>query len=258
MGRSPQEASMTDFSFQLYSARNFPPLETTLKKLAGLGYKQVEPFGGQFGDPAGLAAQIKANGLTAPTAHVGLDMLKETSKTIDIAGVMGIKTLFCPAIPKEARSQDEGKWRELADTLAGLGEVYGKAGLGFGWHNHDFEFAPVASGKLPMNIILDGAPNLQWEVDVAWLVKGGQKPGDWFAKYGPRISAIHVKDLAPAGQALDEDGWADAGQGVLDWQALFAAIKVLTKAQYFVMEHDNPSDIDRFMSRSIATAQKWK
>ena len=31
---------MTDFSFQLYSARNFPPLEPILEKLAALGYAQ--------------------------------------------------------------------------------------------------------------------------------------------------------------------------------------------------------------------------
>jgi sugar phosphate isomerase/epimerase len=249
---------MTDFSFQLYSARNFPPLEPILKRLAELGYKQVEPYAGLFGDPAGLAAMIKANGLTAPTAHIGLDMLKETAKTIDVAGVLGIKTIFCPAISKEQRSQDEAGWEELAATLAGLAEAYNKAGIGFGWHNHDFEFAPTSGGKLPMNIILDNAPTLQWEMDVAWLVKGKQAPSAWFDKYGSRITAIHVKDLAAPGEALDEDGWADVGHGTLDWQQLYTAIKARTKTQYFVMEHDNPSDIDRFMSRSIAAVQGWK
>jgi sugar phosphate isomerase/epimerase len=249
---------MTEFSFQLYSARNFPPLETILKKVAALGYTQVEAYSGLFGDPAGLAAMVKANGLTMPTAHIGLDMLKDTAKSIDVAGVLGIKTIYCPAIPKEARSQDEGKWVELAETLAGLGAIYNKAGLGFGWHNHDFEFAATASGKLPMNIILDLAPTLQWEVDVAWLVKGKQAPSTWFDKYGDRITAIHVKDLAVPGEAVEEDGWADVGYGAMDWPAIYAAIKATTKAQYFVMEHDNPSDIDRFASRSIATAKKWK
>jgi sugar phosphate isomerase/epimerase len=248
---------MTDFSFQLYSARNFPPLEPILTRLAALGYTQVEPFGGQFGDPKGLAQMIRSAGLTAPTAHVGLDMLKDTARTIDIAGTVGIKTLFCPAIPKEARSQDEGRWRELGETLAGLAETYRKAGLGFGWHNHDFEFVPTASGKLPMNILLDTAPALSWEVDVAWLVKGGQQPDAWFDHYGSRITAIHVKDLAPAGQNADEDGWADPGHGTLDWQKLHQAIKAKTKAQYFVMEHDNPSDVDRFMRRAIETVRKW-
>jgi len=39
---------------------------------------------------------------------------------------------------------------------------------------------------------------------------------------------------------------------------IFAAAKALTKAGIFVMEHDNPSDIDRFMTRSIEAARKWK
>ena len=180
---------MTDFSFQLYSARNFPPLDTILQKLARLGYKQVEPFGGQFGDPAGLAAQIKANGLTAPTAHVGLDMLKDTAKSIDIAGTVGIKTLLCPAIPKEARSQDEGEWNKLADTLAQLGDTYAAAGLGLGWHNHDFEFHPTSNGKLPMNIILDRAPKLVWEVDVAGPGRRGHQRRR-LGRRGPRHSRL--------------------------------------------------------------------
>ena len=235
---------MTDFSFQLYSARNFPPLEPILEKLAALGYAQVEPYAGLFGDPPGLARMVKAHGLTVPTAHVGLDLLKDTAKTIDIAGILGIKTLFCPAIPQADRSQDEGKWKELAATLAGLGETYNKAGLGFGW--------------LPMDIILEGAPKLVWEVDVAWLVKGKQSPAAWFERYGDRIVAIHVKDLAVPGQALNEDGWADVGYGTLDWQQLYSSIRAKTKATYFVMEHDNPSDVDRFARRSIATVRKWK
>jgi sugar phosphate isomerase/epimerase len=248
---------MTDFSIQLYSARNFPPLEANLALLAKLGYKQVEPFGGQFGDPGVLASAIKAAGLSAPTAHIGLDMLKDTAKTIDAAGTVGITTIYCPAIPKEERSQDEGKWNALADTLAGLAETYSKAGFGFGWHNHDFEFVPTANGKLPMNILLDRAPSLQWEMDVAWLVRGKQVPAPWFAQYGQRITGIHVKDIAPAGEALDEDGWADVGYGTLDWTALHQDIKARTAARYFVMEHDKPNDFERFARRSIETVKKW-
>ena len=44
--------------------------------------------------------------------------------------------------------------------------------------------------------------------------------------------------------------------GTLDWQQLYAAIKAKTKAEYFVMEHDNPSDVDRFASRSITLAAR--
>jgi hypothetical protein len=35
---------MTDYSYQLYSSRNFGPLPETLRMLAELGYKQVEGY----------------------------------------------------------------------------------------------------------------------------------------------------------------------------------------------------------------------
>lgn len=247
-----------DFSIQLYSARNFPPMDEAIGRFAKLGYTQVESYGGLYADTAGLAASLKKHGVTMPTGHFGLSQLKDTSASMRIAETLGVKTLFCPAIPKEDRSQDESKWVELGETLASLGETYRKGGFGFGWHNHDFEFKPTSSGKLPMDIILDLSPQNEWEIDVAWAVKGGQDPVTWLKKYGPRITAIHVKDIAPAGQATDEDGWADVGHGTLDWQALYTAIKASTKAKYFVMEHDNPNDADRFARRSLESVRNWK
>ena len=41
---------MTRFSFQLYSARNFPPWAEILKMVAAAGYKQVEGFGALYAD----------------------------------------------------------------------------------------------------------------------------------------------------------------------------------------------------------------
>ncbi len=247
-----------DFSFQLYSARNFPPLDEVLGKLAKVGYRQVEGFGGLYGEAEALSAGLKKHGLTMPTGHFGLAQLKDTGAAMKTAETLGIKTLYCPAIPKEERAQEESKWVELGETLAQLGETFRKNGFGFGWHNHDFEFRPTASGRLPMDILLETAPNNDWEMDVAWVVKGGHDPLAWIKKHGARINAVHVKDIAPTGEALNEDGWADVGHGTLDWQALATAIKANTNARYWVMEHDNPSDADRFAQRSFASVSAWK
>lgn len=247
-----------DFSFQLYSARNFPPLDGVLARIAKLGYRQVEGFGGLYAEADSLAASLKQHGLTMPTGHFGLAQLKDTDAALKTAETLGMKFLYCPAIPKEDRVQDAAKWIELGETLARLGEAFRKRGFGFGWHNHDFEFTPLSNGKLPMDVLLETAGNNEWEMDVAWVVKGGQDPIAWIKKYGPRINAVHVKDLAPAGQNLNEDGWADVGHGTLDWQALSTAIKTHTNARYWVMEHDNPADIDRFASRSLAAVNAWK
>lgn len=247
-----------DFSFQLYSARNFPPLDGVLARIAKLGYRQVEGFGGLYAEAESLAAGLKQHGLTMPTGHFGLTQLKDTDAALKTAETLGMKFLYCPAIPKEDRVQDEAKWIELGETLAKLGETFRKRGFGFGWHNHDFEFTPLSNGKLPMDVLLETAGNNEWEMDVAWVVKGGQDPIAWIKKYGPRINAVHVKDLAPSGQNLNEDGWADVGHGTLDWQALSTAIKTHTNARYWVMEHDNPADVDRFASRSLVAVQAWK
>lgn len=247
-----------DFSFQLYSARNFPPLDNVLGRLAELGYKQVEGFGGLYADAPGLAASLQKHRLTMPTGHFGLGQLKDTDTALKTAETLGMKFLYCPAIPKEERGQEEGKWVELGETLAKLGEAFRKRGFGFGWHNHDFEFKALPNGKLPMDILLDTAPNNEWEMDVAWVVKGGHDPIEWMKKHGKRINAVHVKDIAPAGEATNEDGWADVGHGTMDWQSLATAIKAHTNARYWVMEHDNPSDVDRFASRSFAAVSAWK
>jgi len=248
---------MKDFSFQLYSARNFPPLENNLAMVKRLGYTQVEGFGGLYADVDGLAASLKAHGLAHPTGHFGLDQLKDTSNALRIAEKLGVKKIFCPYLAPQDRSADDSKWIELAETLGKLGEVFNTEGYGFGWHNHDFEFVATTDGHLPIDLILETAPNLEWEADVAWIVRGKADPVAWFDKYGKRITSVHVKDIAPAGENANEDGWADVGFGTLGWDNLIKEVMARTAAQYFVAEHDNPSDIERFASRSIATASKW-
>lgn len=249
---------MTELSFQLYSARNYPSLPDFLAKLGTLGYTQVEGYGGLYADAAGLAASLKQNGLSMPTGHFGPAQVADVSTTLKTAETLGMKKIFCPHIGPEGRSEDESKWLELAEMLAKAAEIYTREGYGFGWHNHDFEFKPTTSGRTPMEIILETAPAIEWECDVAWVARGKADPIAWFDKYGDRITAVHVKDIAPAGECLDEDGWADVGHGVLNWDDLITKVTSKTKAQYFVAEHDNPSDEVRFATRSIATAKKWK
>ena len=82
---------MTDLSYQLYSSREFLPLADTLKMLADAGYKQVEGFGGVYGDLPALQAGLKANGLTMTTGHFGIDMLEnEPAKVMEIARAAGM------------------------------------------------------------------------------------------------------------------------------------------------------------------------
>ena len=246
---------MTDLSYQLYSSRNFPPLSETLAMLVELGYAQVEGYGGLFEDLDGLAAGLKASGLTMRSSHFGLDMLEQNSaRVLEIAQAVGMTSVYCPHIGPELRPSDAAGWQAFGAKLQQTGAVYREAGLTFGWHNHDFEFVAQADGSIPMEEILKGGPELSWEADIAWIVRGGGDPFDWIQRYGARIDAVHVKDIAKDGHCVDEDGWEDVGHGTMDWKGLLTALED-TQCNLFVMEHDNPNDHQRFARRSIAAVR---
>lgn len=244
-------------SFQLYSSRNFPPLAGQLATLAGLGYKQVEPYGGLLADAPALIAALKAAGLTAPSCHVGLDMVRnEQARIIEIAAQIGLRYLIVPHLAPDDRPADSAGWIALAGELGALAGSYGQHGLVLGWHNHDFEFEPLADGGTPMALLLDNAPSLIWEPDLAWIVRGDADPVTWLKRYSGRVAACHIKDIAPDGLHADEDGWADVGHGVLDWSVLAPAC-VAAGAQLLVVEHDAPSDYERAARRSRETVANW-
>ncbi|MBE3637991.1 sugar phosphate isomerase/epimerase family protein [Mangrovicoccus algicola] len=239
-------------SFQLYSARDAGPWDQVLTMLADLGYAQVEGFGGVYADPAGFRALLDARGLTMPSGHFfppesfeeGLDT------TLAAAKALGMSQLFCPAVPPAMRGMDAPGWQAFAKRLDAAGKKVADAGFRFGWHNHNWEFADLGGGTTAMEIILTEAPDIAWEADIAWILRGGADPLDWIARHGDRITAAHVKDIAPDGDGAEEDGWADVGHGTMDWPALMAALRGIG-VELFVMEHDKPSDATRFATRSI-------
>ena len=244
-------------SFQLYSARFLEPLEKQTELLAGLGYRVVEPYGGLFAAPERLKQALARHGLKARSAHVGLDRLRGDAKaTARLCRDLGIEFIFVPAPPQGERQKDTAGWRAFARELDEIGKAVNGEGVRFGWHNHDFEFRATETGDRPIDLLLEGAPNMLWEPDLAWIVRGGGDPVAALERYAGRIPACHVKDIAPAGEAKDEDGWADVGYGTLDWSRLLPAMR-RAGATLFVLEHDKPSDVARFARRSRDTIRNW-
>jgi sugar phosphate isomerase/epimerase len=247
-----------DISFQLYSAREFTPWDGVLKRLADLGYTQVEGFGGNYENPAAFRDMLDAQGLKMPSGHFfPMEQFEDDlAKVISTARTLGMERIFVPAVPPEQRVPDAAMWQSIAERLEAIGQKIRDAGLRFGWHNHDFEFNACADGRLPMDILMEAAPSIEWEADIAWIVRGNQDPLDWIEKYASRITTAHVKDIAPEGECADEDGWADVGQGTMDWKGIMSALRGVG-VDLFVMEHDKPSDFDRFATRSVAAFRTY-
>ena len=135
----------------------------------------------------------------------------------------------------------------------GLAAECADEGLRLAWHNHDFEFLALADGSYPIEHIL--TEGVLWEADLAWIARAGADPAEWLERYGAKLVSVHVKDIAPAGENLDEDGWADVGTGTVDWAALWP-IAVRAGASLMIAEHDKPSDFARFATVSADKMRK--
>ncbi len=239
-------------SFQLYSARNYTPWEDVLATLAGLGYRNVEGFGDNYTDPVAFRALLDSHSMAMPTGHFSIDSLEQDlADVIATANTLGIQKIVCPWIAPEQRPTERAGWEALAARLDSIGQNVRAAGFSFAWHNHDFEFfACTDDGSIPMSLLLDSVPALEWEADIAWIVRGGADPLAWIERYGERITVAHGKDIAATGECVDEDGWADLGHGVMDWSRIAAALHA-NGTDLLVMEHDNPNDLQRFATRAI-------
>ena len=247
----------TRFSFQLYSARLQPPLNKTIAMLASLGYKEVEGFGGIYDEPEKLRKVMDKNDITMPTGHFGIDMLeKDKKKVLGLAATLGISKLVSPYLMPEDRPSTAKGWKELGKRIGGIAETYRAEGHSLAWHNHDFEFVEFKDGTTPHEHMFDAAPLLDWEIDVAWIVRGKSNPFKWIKRYAGAITCLHIKDIAKKGENADEDGWADIGFGTIDWPKVMGAIQE-TRCVHFILEHDKPSDVERFAKRSMATVKKF-
>lgn len=248
---------MLNISYQLYCSRNFPPIGETLKMLSAAGYDQVEGYNGLFNDLDGLKAGLAETGLQMTSSHIGHQLLvDDTSGMLQTIKELGIKKVFGPHLAPDARPTDAVGWADFGKQLTEIGKPLQDAGIIWGWHNHDFELEALPTGEFPIDLMMGAAPDLMLELDLGWVARAGQDPVAWINKYKGRVAAAHVKDIAVAGECVDEDGWADVGHGIMDWAAIHAALQA-SGCDHYVVEHDNPNDHQRFATRSLASIQKF-
>lgn len=237
-------------SFQLYSARKFPPIEPQLEALAAIGYDAVEPYAGAYGnDPGGFRRKVEALGLAIPTAHLPLaDLDGDRERYIGVAKALGLETAVLPHVGGDARPKDAAGWRSFAQRLGEHAAALAEAGLKLAWHNHDFEYTTLDDGSRPIDHIL-AARGVMLEADIGWILRAGADIGAEVGRNAGKIAAFHIKDAAAGGVSAD-DGWTDVGAGTIDWNALWPTFTA-TGATLLVVEHDNPSDWRAFAGNSF-------
>ncbi|MEN0002066.1 MAG: sugar phosphate isomerase/epimerase [Pseudomonadota bacterium] len=246
---------MPSIAYQLYSSRNWS-MEETFAMLARLGIGAVEGYGPYVDDPDKTKSLLDQHGIGMPTCHFGLDLVEQDpDRVIRIARELGIEAVVVPYLAAEDRPTSEPGWAQFAKRLAQAGAPIIASGLDFAWHNHDFELAPV-DGIMPLDLIAAASTDIKIELDLAWVKVAGHDPVVWLEKLAGRLVAAHIKDIAPAGENSDEDGWADVGRGIMDWRSIKPALDAAGVDKY-IIEHDNPSDHERMARRSLASVKAF-
>ncbi|MFZ1676020.1 MAG: sugar phosphate isomerase/epimerase [Saprospiraceae bacterium] len=242
---------------QMWSVRDYADQDPlgTITKLAAMGYKELEGYkyaDGKFYNwtPKEFKTQLKHLGLKMLSAHTAVNLqswnaqnhsLSDGMKhSIDAHAELGVKQLLCPHVDKEHRNAEDMK--ALIDILNHVGVACKKAGIQFGYHNHDFEFVKT-DDKYLMDSILQGTdPGLViWEMDLYWVKFAHEDPIQWIKKYPGRIHAFHVKDMAnTAGHETIE-----VGDGTIDFADIFTHSKEAGIKYYFIeLENYRTTSID--------------
>jgi sugar phosphate isomerase/epimerase len=233
---------------QLYTIRSEMQKDVpgSLKRVAQIGYKEVE-FAGYFDHkPPEIRKMVADLGLTAPSLHVPLDAIRaKPAQLITDAQQAGHHYLVLAWIPPEERTTAE-MWKRHAALLNSFGAQCKAAGLRFAYHNHDFEFTPVGE-LLPYDILMQSTDPavVQFELDMYWAKKGGQDLNALFAKRDRRIAMVHVKDMLPNGEMTD------VGLGTIPFAQVLGAPPAASVEHYFVENDDTKTPF-----QSIATSCK--
>jgi sugar phosphate isomerase/epimerase len=223
---------------QLYTLRQAASADFagTLARLAKIGYKELE-FAGYYNHSATeVRALLDQNGLTAPSAHVGLNLIESApEKTFADAKIVGHEWITVPSLPSGKRETADD-WKGIAAQFNAAAAKAKAAGFRFAFHNHN-DIIRTTGDVLPIDILMkETDPALvSYEMDIYWVVNGGADPLELLARYPGRFKMFHVKDAMPG----PEHRMADVGAGSIDFKTIFARAKGI---EHYFVEHDQPAD----------------
>jgi sugar phosphate isomerase/epimerase len=224
---------------QLYTVRDAldTDLDGTLRRVADIGYREVELAGLTGVTPHAMRASLRRYALAAPSMHAGYDELRrDLSAVLEEARILGAGYLVCPSVDAAER-RTAGDWKRVCRTLNGIGRAVRGRGLMLAYHNHDFEFVPFDDGTTPFRMLMTETDpdDVKLELDVYWVAKAGLDPVWHLVNGHDRIVLVHLKDLGADGATVE------VGRGVLDMEKIVLAA-LAAGAQHLFVEQDNSVD----------------
>lgn len=244
-GRGPEgKVHPHDISIQLYTLRHIidndrARARQVFRALSRIGYRKVE-LAGRYGWSASeLRRELDRAGLWAHSSH---DDPRAADYDATLAGMqeLGQQYTGLAWIPGPYTTE---RFKALAQQLNEAGEKTAAAGIQFFYHNHDFEFSNKQADGTPLyNILLEETdPELvKFELDLYWIVVGGENPLAYLSADPERYPLYHVKDKTWKDRP-DAQDWEDVGPGAIDFPDIFEAGESRRVRKQYIVEHDDPN-----------------
>jgi sugar phosphate isomerase/epimerase len=251
---------------QLYTLGDEPKrdLDATLRRVAALGYGEIElpEFYGR--KPAELKATADKAGLRITCVHLGSfetadDVLAFDSPAHRIAddlGVLGVHQVVLPMAPLsvtggQLRSGEEwaagavrlftesgsDAWKRTAQLLNERAASLKPFGISVGYHNHNLEFLRSGQETGWEVLVRETDPGLvSFEVDIGWVAAAGLDPIVLLQGVRGRVRQVHVKDIASTTKpnTTFQMDPAVVGTGVTDWRRVLPAAFAAGARNFYV------------------------
>ena len=259
-------------------------VDATFAQIAAIGYREVELFNLYNRKPEEVRAAADRAGLQISSIHLppamgpggsGFSFASPPAQIAETLAALGARRCALPIAPfppnfrpqkGETMQATIGRsfveagadhWHRVAAQLNEKAAALKPLGAALGYHNHNFEFAPIAdkAGSQTTGgqttgwdiLVKETDPALvHFEVDVGWIVTVGRDPVQFFRQHRGRVAQMHVKDVA-AGNTVNfalQMKPAEVGFGTLDWKRILPAAYD-AGVRHFYVEQEPPFAIPR-------------
>jgi sugar phosphate isomerase/epimerase len=222
----------------------------TIRKVASIGYEDSETYGYDpaqgtyYGMKASAFKQLLADHKMITTSgHYDFtkyfdkstdEMMRFVDQCIEGAHALSQKYITWPWLDPAFRTLENFKL--LAGKLNAIGERINKAGLGFAYHNHDFEFVDY-NGENGYDIIMrETDPALvKLQMDLYWIMHASKlSPSELFNKQPGRFVMWHIKDM----DKISRD-YSELGNGSIDFTAILPEASRAGLQYYYIEQGGN-------------------
>lgn len=239
----------------------------TLKQVAALGFEDSETYGfdpdkmSYYGLPAAdFRKVLEDNQLTTTSGHYDFakyfdgsddDMKRYVDQCLKGAHITGQPYITWPWLAENQRSIES--FKKLVGKLNMIGKQVKEGGLGFAYHNHNFEFIDH-NGQNGYEIVMNETdPDLvKLQIDLYWAMHSSKlTPHELFMKQPGRFVMWHVKDMDKKTR-----DYTELGNGSIDYVPILPDAQ-LAGLQYYYLEQGGNFAKDP-MTSITESAAYWK